>query len=80
MYGTPSSRVEGTPRSGVRGTPARQRPDLGSVRKAPQVDLQSEPVSGVNETYHFLKLCLLNKMHDTFDGTLKPLCLFAAEC
>ncbi|KAG8014212.1 DNA replication licensing factor mcm4 [Nibea albiflora] len=45
MYGTPSSRVEGTPRSGVRGTPARQRPDLGSVRKAPQVDLQSEPPS-----------------------------------
>uniref|UniRef100_A0A8D3BBX8 DNA replication licensing factor MCM4 n=1 Tax=Scophthalmus maximus TaxID=52904 RepID=A0A8D3BBX8_SCOMX len=42
MYGTPSSRVEGTPRSGVRGTPARQRPDLGSVRKAPQVDLQSD--------------------------------------
>uniref|UniRef100_A0A8C5GBB6 DNA replication licensing factor MCM4 n=1 Tax=Gouania willdenowi TaxID=441366 RepID=A0A8C5GBB6_GOUWI len=35
MYGTP-----------IRGTPARQRPDLGSVRKAPQVDLQSEqPVS-----------------------------------
>lgn len=46
MYGTPSSRVEGTPHSGVRGTPARQRPDLGSVRKAPQVDLHSEPVSG----------------------------------
>uniref|UniRef100_A0A665WZY4 DNA replication licensing factor MCM4 n=1 Tax=Echeneis naucrates TaxID=173247 RepID=A0A665WZY4_ECHNA len=46
MYGTPSSRVEGTPRSGVRGTPARQRPDLGSVRKAPQVDLHSDPVSG----------------------------------
>uniref|UniRef100_A0A8C3B091 DNA replication licensing factor MCM4 n=1 Tax=Cyclopterus lumpus TaxID=8103 RepID=A0A8C3B091_CYCLU len=45
MYGTPSSRVEGTPRSGVRGTPARQRPDLGSVSKAPQVDLQSEPPS-----------------------------------
>ncbi|CAG5896624.1 unnamed protein product [Menidia menidia] len=45
MYGTPSSRVEGTPRSGVRGTPARQRPDLGSVRKAPQVDLHSEPPS-----------------------------------
>uniref|UniRef100_A0A672ZCU7 DNA replication licensing factor MCM4 n=1 Tax=Sphaeramia orbicularis TaxID=375764 RepID=A0A672ZCU7_9TELE len=43
MYGTPSSRVEGTPRSSVRGTPARQRADLGSVRKAPQVDLQSEP-------------------------------------
>uniref|UniRef100_A0A665X0B9 DNA replication licensing factor MCM4 n=1 Tax=Echeneis naucrates TaxID=173247 RepID=A0A665X0B9_ECHNA len=43
MYGTPSSRVEGTPRSGVRGTPARQRPDLGSVRKAPQVDLHSDP-------------------------------------
>ncbi|XP_030607981.1 DNA replication licensing factor MCM4 isoform X1 [Archocentrus centrarchus] len=45
MYGTPSSRIEGTPRSGVRGTPARQRPDLGSVRKAPQVDLHSEPLS-----------------------------------
>ncbi|CAL8344985.1 unnamed protein product [Merluccius merluccius] len=45
MYGTPSSRVEGTPRSGVRGTPARQRPDLGSVRKAKQVDLHSEPPS-----------------------------------
>ncbi|MEQ2298935.1 DNA replication licensing factor, mcm4 component, partial [Ameca splendens] len=44
-YGTPSSRVEGTPRSGVRGTPARQRPDLGSVRKAPQVDLQSDQPS-----------------------------------
>jgi len=44
-YGTPSSRVEGTPRSGVRGTPARQRPDLGSVRKSKQVDLHSEPVS-----------------------------------
>uniref|UniRef100_A0A671UPR7 DNA replication licensing factor MCM4 n=1 Tax=Sparus aurata TaxID=8175 RepID=A0A671UPR7_SPAAU len=42
MYGTPSSRVEGTPRSSVRGTPARQRPDLGSVRKAPQVDLHSD--------------------------------------
>uniref|UniRef100_A0A8C1K6A4 DNA replication licensing factor MCM4 n=1 Tax=Cyprinus carpio TaxID=7962 RepID=A0A8C1K6A4_CYPCA len=45
MYGTPSSRVEGTPRSGIRGTPARQRADLGSVRKAPQVDMHSEPVS-----------------------------------
>uniref|UniRef100_A0A8C7U4R0 DNA replication licensing factor MCM4 n=1 Tax=Oncorhynchus mykiss TaxID=8022 RepID=A0A8C7U4R0_ONCMY len=45
MYGTPSSRVEGTPRSGVGGTPARQRPDLGSIRKAPQVDLHSEPPS-----------------------------------
>uniref|UniRef100_A0A8C7K9V6 DNA replication licensing factor MCM4 n=1 Tax=Oncorhynchus kisutch TaxID=8019 RepID=A0A8C7K9V6_ONCKI len=42
MYGTPSSRVEGTPRSGVRGTPVRQRPDLGSARKAPQVDLHTE--------------------------------------
>uniref|UniRef100_A0A673X6H0 DNA replication licensing factor MCM4 n=1 Tax=Salmo trutta TaxID=8032 RepID=A0A673X6H0_SALTR len=42
MYGTPSSRVEGTPRSGVRGTPVRQRPDLGSVRKAPQVDLHTD--------------------------------------
>uniref|UniRef100_A0A4W3HCA8 DNA replication licensing factor MCM4 n=1 Tax=Callorhinchus milii TaxID=7868 RepID=A0A4W3HCA8_CALMI len=41
-YGTPSSRVEGTPRSGVRGTPIRQRPDLGSARKARQVDLQAE--------------------------------------
>uniref|UniRef100_A0A8C2JZN6 DNA replication licensing factor MCM4 n=1 Tax=Cyprinus carpio TaxID=7962 RepID=A0A8C2JZN6_CYPCA len=46
MYGTPSSRVEGTPRSGIRGTPARQRADLGSVRKAPQVDMHSEPPSG----------------------------------
>lgn len=43
-YGTPSSRVEGTPRSGVRGTPVRQRPDLGSVRKARQVDLHSDVV------------------------------------
>ncbi|XP_010189755.1 PREDICTED: DNA replication licensing factor MCM4 [Mesitornis unicolor] len=43
-YGTPSSRVEGTPRSGVRGTPVRQRPDLGSVRKARQVDLHSDGV------------------------------------
>lgn len=43
-YGTPSSRVEGTPRSGIRGTPARQRPDLGSVRKARQVDLHSDRV------------------------------------
>uniref|UniRef100_A0A8C6T808 DNA replication licensing factor MCM4 n=1 Tax=Neogobius melanostomus TaxID=47308 RepID=A0A8C6T808_9GOBI len=42
MYGTPSSRVDATPRSCVRGTPARQRPDLGSVRKAPQVDLHSD--------------------------------------
>ncbi|XP_029498747.1 DNA replication licensing factor mcm4 [Oncorhynchus nerka] len=42
MYGTPSSRVEGTPHSGVRGTPVRQRPDLGSARKAPQVDLHTE--------------------------------------
>ncbi|XP_050797915.1 DNA replication licensing factor MCM4 [Gopherus flavomarginatus] len=41
-YGTPSSRVEGTPRSGVRGTPVRQRPDLGSARKARQVDLHSD--------------------------------------
>ncbi|NXD20896.1 MCM4 factor, partial [Spelaeornis formosus] len=41
-YGTPSSRIEGTPRSGVRGTPIRQRPDLGSVRKARQVDLHSD--------------------------------------
>lgn len=44
MYGTPSSRIEGTPRSGIRGTPARQRADLGSVRKAKQVDIHSEPV------------------------------------
>lgn len=58
MYGTPSSRVEGTPRSGVRGTPARQRPDLGSVRKAPQVDLHSEPVSG---EYSHCDLCLRQK-------------------
>lgn len=43
-YGTPSSRIEGTPRSGVRGTPVRQRPDLGSVRKARQVDLHSDVV------------------------------------
>ncbi|KAI4893339.1 hypothetical protein NFI96_024144 [Prochilodus magdalenae] len=35
IYDTPS-----------RGTPARLRPDLGSVRKAPQVDLNSEPPSG----------------------------------
>ncbi|XP_057253734.1 DNA replication licensing factor MCM4 [Pezoporus wallicus] len=41
-YGTPSSRVEGTPRSGIRGTPVRQRPDLGSVRKAREVDLHSD--------------------------------------
>uniref|UniRef100_A0A8C9NC38 DNA replication licensing factor MCM4 n=1 Tax=Serinus canaria TaxID=9135 RepID=A0A8C9NC38_SERCA len=41
-YGTPSSRVEGTPRSGARGTPVRQRPDLGSARKARQVDLHSD--------------------------------------
>uniref|UniRef100_A0A672ZFB5 DNA replication licensing factor MCM4 n=1 Tax=Sphaeramia orbicularis TaxID=375764 RepID=A0A672ZFB5_9TELE len=32
-----------SPLISVRGTPARQRADLGSVRKAPQVDLQSEP-------------------------------------
>ncbi|NXU49981.1 MCM4 factor, partial [Turnix velox] len=44
-YGTPSSRVEGTPRSGIRGTPVRQRPDLGSVRKARQVDLHSDGVA-----------------------------------
>lgn len=37
IYDTPS-----------RGTPVRQRADLGSVRKAPQVDLNSEPVSQVN--------------------------------
>nr|XP_020646593.1 DNA replication licensing factor MCM4 [Pogona vitticeps] len=41
-YGTPSSRVDATPRSGVRGTPVRQRADLGSVRKARQVDLHSD--------------------------------------
>uniref|UniRef100_A0A8C3BA49 DNA replication licensing factor MCM4 n=1 Tax=Cairina moschata TaxID=8855 RepID=A0A8C3BA49_CAIMO len=41
-YGTPSSRVESTPRSGARGTPLRQRPDLGSARKARQVDLHSD--------------------------------------
>uniref|UniRef100_G3Q1D6 DNA replication licensing factor MCM4 n=1 Tax=Gasterosteus aculeatus aculeatus TaxID=481459 RepID=G3Q1D6_GASAC len=34
-----------SPLIAVRGTPARQRPDLGSVRKAPEVDLQSEPPS-----------------------------------
>ncbi|TRY90224.1 hypothetical protein DNTS_005830 [Danionella cerebrum] len=45
MYGTPSSRLEATPRSGIRGTPARQRPDLGSVRKAPQVNLNSDAPS-----------------------------------
>uniref|UniRef100_A0A8C9VLT2 DNA replication licensing factor MCM4 n=1 Tax=Scleropages formosus TaxID=113540 RepID=A0A8C9VLT2_SCLFO len=45
-YGTPSSRVEGTPRSGLRGTPVRQRPDLGSVRKARQVDLHSDHANG----------------------------------
>ncbi|XP_078073193.1 DNA replication licensing factor MCM4 [Mustelus asterias] len=44
-YGTPSSRVEGTPRSGVRGTPIRQRPDLGSARKARQVDLHADQPS-----------------------------------
>lgn len=42
IYGTPSSRVEGTPRSGARGTPIRQRPDLGSARKARQVDLHAD--------------------------------------
>ena len=51
MYGTPSSRVDGTPRSGARGTPARQRPDLGSVRKSKQVDLQSEPVSALGRRW-----------------------------
>nr|XP_032655976.1 DNA replication licensing factor MCM4 isoform X2 [Chelonoidis abingdonii] len=44
-YGTPSSRVEGTPRSGVRGTPVRQRPDLGSARKARQVDLAKDALA-----------------------------------
>lgn len=39
IYDTPS-----------RGTPARQRADLGSVRKAPQVDLNSEPVGQIEET------------------------------
>uniref|UniRef100_A0A8C1K6B6 DNA replication licensing factor MCM4 n=1 Tax=Cyprinus carpio TaxID=7962 RepID=A0A8C1K6B6_CYPCA len=34
-----------SPLIGIRGTPARQRADLGSVRKAPQVDMHSEPVS-----------------------------------
>uniref|UniRef100_A0AAR2J885 DNA replication licensing factor MCM4 n=1 Tax=Pygocentrus nattereri TaxID=42514 RepID=A0AAR2J885_PYGNA len=50
IYDTPS-----------RGTPARQRPDLGSVRKAPQVDLNSEPVSGGS---HFIKSsnCLQSKI------------------
>lgn len=43
-YGTPSSRVDATPRSGARGTPVRQRADLGSVRKARQVDLHSDMV------------------------------------
>lgn len=38
--------MEGTPRSGVRGTPIRQRPDLGSARKARQVDLHSDGVGG----------------------------------
>uniref|UniRef100_A0A8C7YS61 DNA replication licensing factor MCM4 n=1 Tax=Oryzias sinensis TaxID=183150 RepID=A0A8C7YS61_9TELE len=37
--------VYGTP---MRGTPARQRPDLGSVRKAPQVDLHSDQPSADN--------------------------------
>ncbi|XP_032875592.1 DNA replication licensing factor MCM4 isoform X1 [Amblyraja radiata] len=45
IYGTPSSRVEGTPRSGARGTPIRQRPDLGSARKARQVDLHADQPS-----------------------------------
>uniref|UniRef100_A0A8C2PY32 DNA replication licensing factor MCM4 n=1 Tax=Cyprinus carpio TaxID=7962 RepID=A0A8C2PY32_CYPCA len=35
-----------SPLIGIRGTPARQRADLGSVRKAPQVDMHSEPPSG----------------------------------
>ncbi|KAJ3606152.1 hypothetical protein NHX12_025673 [Muraenolepis orangiensis] len=34
-----------SPLISVRGTPARQRPDLGSVRKGKQVDLHSEPPS-----------------------------------
>ncbi|XP_037132340.1 DNA replication licensing factor MCM4 [Syngnathus acus] len=42
---TSSPLLYGTPRSSIRGTPSRQRPDLGSVRKAPQVDFQSEPPS-----------------------------------
>lgn len=52
MYGTPSSRIEGTPRSGIRGTPARQRADLGSVRKGKQVDIHSEPVRVERNTLH----------------------------
>lgn len=65
IYGTPSSRVEGTPRSGVRGTPARQRPDLGSVRKAPQVDLHSEPVSGqFNTIERIIQAVLVNDTDD----------------
>uniref|UniRef100_A0A8C1QI82 DNA replication licensing factor MCM4 n=1 Tax=Cyprinus carpio TaxID=7962 RepID=A0A8C1QI82_CYPCA len=62
MYGTPSSRVEGTPRSGIRGTPARQRADLGSVRKAPQVDMHSEPVSesSLHLTNHDQLLLIVN--------------------
>lgn len=63
MYGTPSSRVEGTPRSGVRGTPARQRPDLGSVRKAPQVDLHSEPVSGIRSSQRIICVGHLMELH-----------------
>uniref|UniRef100_A0A674F1I4 DNA replication licensing factor MCM4 n=1 Tax=Salmo trutta TaxID=8032 RepID=A0A674F1I4_SALTR len=41
----PSEVDMSSPLIGVRGTPARQRPDLGSIRKAPQVDLHSEPPS-----------------------------------
>uniref|UniRef100_A0A6Q2XFV6 DNA replication licensing factor MCM4 n=1 Tax=Esox lucius TaxID=8010 RepID=A0A6Q2XFV6_ESOLU len=41
----PSEVDMSSPLIGARGTPARQRPDLGSVRKAPQVDLHSEPPS-----------------------------------
>uniref|UniRef100_A0A673X850 DNA replication licensing factor MCM4 n=1 Tax=Salmo trutta TaxID=8032 RepID=A0A673X850_SALTR len=41
----PSEVDMSSPLIGVRGTPVRQRPDLGSVRKAPQVDLHTEPPS-----------------------------------
>lgn len=71
MYGTPSSRVEGTPRSDVRGTPARQRPDLGSVRKAPQVDLHLEPVSLLQPFYQIEDLKKENPKIDLFAFTAK---------
>uniref|UniRef100_A0A8C8FYC7 DNA replication licensing factor MCM4 n=1 Tax=Oncorhynchus tshawytscha TaxID=74940 RepID=A0A8C8FYC7_ONCTS len=38
----PSEVDMSSPLIGVRGTPVRQRPDLGSARKAPQVDLHTE--------------------------------------